>query len=291
LRAGLSGIELFLPAAHGVIDESILPYNDVLRQKTAGGNFMKRTKIQRVTALLLCLIFVASCFSVNTLAADGAAGESGGGSSGSNDQENSYLGLSTSDMLELLETISYTDYLLEYSGVTPATDVVTIDAVNSVLAEKSDVDVTANVGEYDGETALLTPGTGSVTWKVTVPKTAKYTIKIEYYAVDDGKASSIERIFRINGKVPFSEARYLTIKKNWVNDYVDAIYNGDESKATLKTEADKAGIEYYEDAAGKLCFKYPEVWTSAITKFCELYEIRFFKLDINKNELRPTAKQ
>ena len=154
---------------------------------------MKITKFQRIVALLLCVIFVASGFSVNTLAADGAATSDESGSADSNDSKESYLGLSTEDMLELLDTIPYSDYLAEYPDtlVPDATDIISIDATTAVVVEGSDVDVAKDVGEYDGVKALLTPGTGSVSWKVTVPKTAKYTIKIVYYAVDDGKASSI----------------------------------------------------------------------------------------------------
>ena len=252
---------------------------------------MNRTKIQRLTALLLCLIFVASSFSVNVFAADSTGSSTNASQSNSASAANTGIGFDTEEMLELLNAISYREYIQEYADVKRADGVIVVDAIENVNVEKTDIDVASNIDTFDGVKALLTPGTGEVSWTVTVPETAKYTVKIVCYALDDGKVNSVERIFKINGKVPFSEARYLNIKKNWVNEYVDAIYMGDENESVLKARADEIGLEHGVDASGNLIFVYPDVWTSDIVEFCEEYEIRFMKLDINKNELRPTAYQ
>jgi ABC-type glycerol-3-phosphate transport system substrate-binding protein len=97
-------------------------------------------------------------------------------------------------------------------------------------------------------------------------------------------------VFKINKKVPFSEARYITIKKNWVNDYPDALYIGKKDINTVLNAGKNAGLNgYIED--GKLYFVYPEVWTAASSSFCDEYGVRFMKLDINNNEIRPAAFQ
>lgn len=54
---------------------------------------------------------------------------------------------------------------------------------------------------YDGVESLYTPDKGSVVYRFNVPKAAKYGVAIEYYPVE-GKATSIQRTFLINGKVP-----------------------------------------------------------------------------------------
>ena len=252
---------------------------------------MNRTKIQRLTALLLCLIFVTSCFSVNVIAADGTDGSAGETENNEGGYSNSSLTFDAEEMLELLSAISYREYISEYASVASAESTIYVDAVKDVVADKCEFDVAENIGVYDGVEALLTPGTGDASWKVNVPKTAKYTVKLICYPVDDRKVNSVERVFKINGKVPFSEARYLTIKKNWVNDYSDAIYTGKEDLSVLTKKADDLGLSWYKNDAGKLCFEYPGVWTSGIASFCDEYGIRFMKLDINNNEIRPTADQ
>ena len=160
---------------------------------------MKKTKIQRLTALLLCLIFVASCFSVNTFAADGAADNGVNDEAAADRIDDSALIFDPQEMLEILDTISYNKYLADNDDAKMAEETIVIDAINDVVPEKTEFDTVANVGKYGGVDALLTPGTGDATWRVNVPKTARYNIKIVYYAPDDGKATSIERIFKING--------------------------------------------------------------------------------------------
>ena len=249
---------------------------------------MKKTKFQRLTALLLCLIFAMSCFSVNVFAADGADAETGSVGTGSSTSSVSDSIYDTDDMLELLGAISYGEYIIEYIDVGAADEKIVIDAVDAIVAEKSDAAYA--VEEFEGIKAVKTPGDGAVSWKVTVPKTAKYTITIKCYANNDMKVNSVERIFRINNKVPFSEARYITIKKNWVSAYENAIYSGKTAAATVKAEAEALGLVCSEDEKG-LRIAYPDLWTSEISAFCDKYDIRFMKLDINKNELRPEANQ
>ena len=252
---------------------------------------MKKTKFTRLTAFALFLVFVLSGFSVNAMATDGVvAGTTGAiGSNNSSVIDDSIY--DTKDLLEMLNAISYTEYLGDNIGVAAAKDKIVVDAVNSIVPEKSDDGYV--VGEYGGVAAVETQGTGSVSWLVKdVPEKGKYTITVKYYALDDGKANSVERVFLINGKVPFAEARYITIKKNWEGDYPDAQYLGKEDKGTVKAEAEALGLTCYEEN-GMLYVKYPadRVWTTAIADFCEKYELRFMILDYAHNELRPSATQ
>ncbi len=251
---------------------------------------MEKTKFQRLTALLLCLLFILSSFTVVPVAADGAATQVTGEeeedkTTSTTDWDAVY---NTDDMVELLGAISYGEYMADFVDVKAAKEIIVIDAVNDVVAEKSDA--AWKTGTYDGVLAIETPGTGSVSWSVNIPETAKYTIYIKGYAVDDGKANSVERVFRIQNKVPFSEARYITIKKNWVSDYEDAVYDGEASVGDVEREAKGLGLTT-KNENGKLTIAYPEFMTRAISEFCEKYEIRFFRRDINNNELRPTAYQ
>ena len=234
-------------------------------------------------ALILCLTFVAGGSAVTAAAADTT-----GSSSGTSDSI-----YDSSEVLEMLGTISYSDYLKE-ANAKEATDVIVIDAVRDIHSDGTTADYT--VGEYDGVQAVLTPATGTVAWKVPVDiaERSLYTVTLVYYSYvkegEETRADSIERVFKINGKVPFSEARSLTVKKNWLNDYPDAKYWGKEDKETVLAAGKAAGLEG-KIVDGELTFVYPDVWTSKISEFCEKYNVRFMKLDIYNNEIRPSAFQ
>ncbi len=246
---------------------------------------MKRTRFQRLLALILCLTFIAGGSAVTAYADDGS---SQGTASGSN--ESIY---DSSEVLETLNTISYAEYLKDANAVL-ADDTIVIDAVKDIYEENSTANYT--IGVYDGVEAVLTPATGTVAWKVPVKieERSLYTVTLYYYAyVKEGaetRADSVERVFKINGKIPFSEARNLTIKKNWLNTYPDAVYVGKESVDKVLAEGQGIGLDG-KIADGTLSFKYPDVWTTAITDFCDKYELRFMKLDIYGNEMRPDAYQ
>ena len=245
---------------------------------------MKRTRFQRIVTLMLCLAFVLSGFSVTAYATDTSVDKTEGSSDSIYD---------SSEVLESLNTISYAQYLKD-ANAKEASGSIVIDAVNDLYLEGT----TANyqIIEADGKDALLTPATGTVAWKVTAPKRALYTVTLVYYSYvkegEETKAESIERVFKINGKIPFSEARNLTIKKNWLNDYPDAIYLGKGDKNAILQEGTSAKVGLKGQIKdGQLTFEYPGVWTTAIAEFCEKYELRFMKRDIYNNEIRPTAFQ
>ncbi len=243
---------------------------------------MKRTRFQRLLALILCLTFVAGGSALTASAAESE------GSSGASDSI-----YDSSEVLEMLGTISYGNYLKE-ANAKEAEDTIVIDAVEDIYAEGTTANYT--VGEYDGVKAVLTPPTGTVSWRVpeSIEERALYTVTLVYYAhVNEGdemRADAIERIFKINGKVPFSEARSLTIKKNWLNDYPDAKYIGKEDKQTVLEAGQAVGL-IGQIVDGALTFKYPNAWTGAIADFCDEYGIRFMKLDIYNNEIRPESFQ
>lgn len=168
---------------------------------------MRKTASKKLTCLLLSILMALSSASTVVMA-DEAATEGASGEKKSTLQEIS----------ESLTAISYADYKDEYENVKRGTESVTISAVD-YLAEETDATVSVVTG-YQGESAkcLQMEDDGKVTWEIDIPETGMYAIQIEYCSVSE-KTNSIERMFYINGKVPFSEARYLLMKKTWVNDY------------------------------------------------------------------------
>ena len=279
---------------------------------------MNKKKIQRVISLVLALVFVASGATVSAFAEDAllSAPASTGASIGSS----SVTDATIDDVKEILDSMTYAEYFEKYSkqvevtdengktsfervwSVDAATSSIVIDAIEDLYEEETDA--AWKVVTYDGVKAIFAPATGTVAWSVKIPQTARYSVVIEYYPVnvdENGevvsKATDIERIFRINSAVPFLEARYLTLPKNYANSYVNGEYQlgKNDNEADLLSRAAELGIvatsETRENAT-YIIYELPEVWTEGAYKYlCEELGVRFFTSDIDNNEIRPTTVQ
>ncbi len=217
---------------------------------------MKKTVFKRSIAFLLALITVIGCgqFAVFATDTEETAAEQDPApievvpADGDDDKGGSSVSDATiEDVKEILNALSYEEYSEKYADIPRATQPLVIEAVD-YLADKTDakVSVTTDYPAADGSeiTALYIPGDGTVIWGVEIPETAKYSIQVEYYPVE-AKSVPVQRIFRVNEKIPFAEARYITMSKVWRNDY-----------------------EELDPETG-----------------------RVFKLDIDRNELRPAMVQ
>ncbi len=239
---------------------------------------MKRTKFQRLAALILALVFImGGALSV------GAAGT---------DETSSVTDSTIADIQEQLSAISYEEYSQKHTDVPRASEEIVIDATKY---DEENTDAQVKIETYDGVEALYTPGVGATQWKVDIPATAKYSILIEYYPVE-GKTASIERVFRINGEIPFAEARYLAIAKIYANTYPDGeiLLGKGESADDYLSAAAAAGITAKtetRDNGTYVLFEMPEYWTSDNAAFVDENLIRFFTHDIEGNELRQAMEQ
>lgn len=177
---------------------------------------MKRTKLLRLTSLFLTILMIAGTFTaiLPVYAADGdSTGNSGGGSQ------------TLQQISDALNAISYLEYTKRHADAVRATKSVTIDA-SEYDAELTDAEVKVETN-YEGMEgkSLYMPDVGKVTWHVNIPENGLYAVKITYYTPIN-KSNSIERMFYINDKVPFAEARYLAMTRTWENVY-ELDENGD----------------------------------------------------------------
>ena len=241
---------------------------------------MLGTKFKRLIAGLLAFIML---FGGNAVIASASDKASGG----------SVTDTSLADLKELLNAISYDEYEAKNKDVPKAKEALIINALDYAEVVVVNDDFT-EAKLSDGATVLFTPQDGQVTWEVEIPETAKYSIKIEYYPFENNRSTSIERILKIDDAVPFAEARFLTLPKNWINQYAAAVIEPeDESADSIAKAAEAAG---FTDAGseittegGKVSITFPQYMTEAMREFCDTYEVRFFTQDINRNEIRPTA--
>lgn len=264
---------------------------------------MKKTKFQRITALLLALVFLF-CGSAVAVGAE----------------ESSTTNKTTSDIKALLNAISYDEYVAQHAEVPRGENELVIDATENCefvttagtkvtpeereLPDRDSDDYAAEaikdvpyVARFDGVKGLYTPASGTTTWTLDEIDTAtKYSIEILYYPIEN-KSASIERILKINGEVPFSEARYLTISKVWKNVYDDGTFEvpEGESAATYIAAAEKVGIKATEgkDDDGKAIIIYtmPDYWTEETAALVDEQVVRFFTTDIDLNEIRSSLVQ
>ncbi len=266
---------------------------------------------RRIIALLLALSFVVGGGAILTFADD----------AGGNGSDNTTL----DDVKELLNAVPYSEYVqAENFLLAPkATEEIKINGIDfnadKTTAKVYPVKVDALTGDVivvdDQYTAkadeilgVYTPSTGEISFDINVPEIAKYSIKIEYYpvneligqdgsTVDSDKSATIERILKINGTIPFSEARYLTLSKVWKYIYkISMTKNEDGSYKDVKPYADAAersGFDYEVAADSSYIIIYlPEGgWTKEIEDKLDETALRLFTTDIDGNEIRPAAER
>ena len=176
---------------------------------------MMRTKLSRALALFLALIMAFGCPAV--LAAEDLPAETA----------NTSGGRTMAEWNEILNTIDYETYLEKHAASPKGTGVIVINALDYLPEATTDsgIQVLTDVGG-DMEKSLYTSSSGMVTWKFNVERAGLYCVELECYAGDAArdadsreKSTDIERILYVNGKVPFSEARTLTIMKRWAPSY------------------------------------------------------------------------
>ena len=234
-----------------------------------------------------------------------------GGAVSAGASDSSITDVTTSDIKELLNAISYNEYIAENSGVPKADSEIEIDAtknltyvttagVSSVPEKVDDVENadknTAFIGEFDGQLGLYTPSSGVVTWTIDeITEAKRYNLIIECYPVEN-KSASIERILKLNNGVPFAEARYLTIAKIWKNVYEDGSFEvpEGENKDNYLTKAAQLGIEAEAVTDGGktiINYKMPEYWTADSASLIDELALRFFSEDIDLNEIRSSLVQ
>lgn len=234
---------------------------------------MKGTKLVRLASGLLCTLMLVGELAVLPAS---AATSSGTGSTSPSVSTSTSAGTDS----------GYQVYKQKYAGISNATESISLDMA-AFTAEGEGY----TMSEVEGKTGLYTPANGSVSWTVDIPSDRLYSIKLEYYA-SDTRPSSVERVLLLDGKVPFSEAASVTLVKNWQNTYQKAEVTPGKKQTAEKIlqAALDAGFSDAVIEDGKVVFEAPAAMTKAMSDFCDDYLVRFFTLDKNDNELRPTSK-
>ena len=177
--------------------------------------------------------------------------------------------------------------------------------------------------EYDGQKAVYTPGRGAMTWMIDlkangVTEPTLFSLGLDYYPIA-ARSTAIEREFYINGKPTFSEAYILAFSKVWgmyaqgsnaenggtVYDMTakytlskkeslsDIIAAAEAAGYVSEAGVSTSGAPVYTVAADNsyVTFTQPAYSTAKLSAFISEYGLRFFPVDFNSNEIRPTQLQ
>ena len=115
--------------------------------------------------------------------------------------------------------------------------------VDKYVADEASVEYDGQIAivqTKDGRKCIYLPGEGTVGWRFDLAEKGKYNISMKYYANDgetgeESKTTSIERSLYINNRLPFYEARFLTLTKVWVDDINS--FNQKDGKVEMTTDA------------------------------------------------------
>ncbi len=191
-------------------------------------------------------------------------------------------------------------------------------------AAKYDISNLAYVTEeYDGVKAVYTPSRGAITWDIdlkanNINAATLFSLGLNYYPVV-ARSTAIEREFYINGKPTFSEAYILSFSKVWgmyaqgsstdnggakhdmsakytlsKKDSLDEIIAAAEAAGYVsEAGVSTSGAPIYSVAGDNsyITFTQPAYSTPDLSEFITKYGLRFFPVDFNSNEIRPTQLQ
>lgn len=176
---------------------------------------MKKSKLTKMLAVFLVTAILFGSFSALTVFVS-AADPAGEETSKSGEDSSSMFGYTRTigEVRALMEATSYAKYSEKYADVPDGSKSIVIDPTQ-YNAEQTDakVEIYNNFEGHTGD-SLYMADQGKTSWTFTVPETGRYAMSISYYPIK-GTNTTIERMLYIDGKLPFSEARYFYFPRVW----------------------------------------------------------------------------
>ena len=115
---------------------------------------------------------------------------------------------------------SYKNYQQLHAGAAFPNTVIEIPANDYIRYEESGVSATPEVWvDFDGMpgSSVLTGEDSLIEFNFTVPEAGLYNVSVIYYPTE-GKNSTIERSFFVNGKLPFKELNQANFSRVWKSE-------------------------------------------------------------------------
>ena len=139
--------------------------------------------------------------------------------------------------------LQYSAYIAQYASAPRPQQAIRIEADDYIEASN---------GVVKENGCILTTGTDTVTFQVTVSEAGLYKMAFEFYTVEDYD-STIERSLYIDGALPFAEAEFLSFSRIWHDILKDGTFeadgNGDQLRPASEEIFEKQ-ILYATDSSG-----------------------------------------
>ncbi|MCQ2536901.1 MAG: extracellular solute-binding protein [Lachnospiraceae bacterium] len=143
---------------------------------------------------------------------------------------------------------TYSKYLLNHAEAGYPGSSVDVDIFSYQDAE--DVEVKTNY--HNEDKVLFTGETSSVTWTVNVPESGIYNVYLEYLA-EDSRGVQVERSFKINGELPFSDSENLCFYRIWKDAYAPKTDNqGNQIRPKQEEIFDWQSVRFRDDMGYEL---------------------------------------
>ncbi len=146
---------------------------------------------------------------------------------------------------------TYSKYLSERQGAPCPKEDVEVDLF-AFAAEGEAEEIT----DYEGEQKALYTGADSVvTWEVFAPEGGFYNLYMEYFA-PESRGVAVERAIRINGELPFEDAKNVAFPRIWHDGGEVRVDNqGNEIRPTQVESYEWQGA-YFKDDMGYITEPY-----------------------------------
>ncbi|MCA0755077.1 extracellular solute-binding protein [Paenibacillus sp. N4] len=176
----------------------------------------------------------------------------------------------------------YGAYMKRYSDADRPAAEIRIEGEQYAALEGDGFELSDGFQGLQGQ-AVLTPESGTISWRVQVDQPGLYHVRIHYFPME-GKSSAIEREFAINQEVPFKEAEILLFDRYWGNreDEIERDNRGNDLRPR-QIEKPAWQIASFEDSEGyndePYLFYFSEgVQTVSLTSLREPMAIDYIEL-------------
>lgn len=178
---------------------------------------MKDTMFRRIITSMLALAMCASA-AVPAFADSETADEGVLGTQETADDSATGDGSSAATTgTDSIRQISYTNYVKKYADAARPDKTVEVLGKDYDPASVTDAQITVTTVDGKNDVMQWANQEGSVSWKVNIPETGVYNIKMVYEALESN-TNDVEFSMLIDGESPYATASRITLNKRWINE-------------------------------------------------------------------------
>ena len=174
---------------------------------------MFRRIITSMLALAMCASAAVPAFADSETADEGVLGTQETADDSATGDGNSVATTGT----DSIRQTSYTNYVKKYADAARPDKTVEVLGKDYDPASVTDAQITVTTVDGKNDVMQWANQEGSVSWKVNIPETGVYNIKMVYEALESN-TNDVEFSMLIDGESPYATASRITLNKRWINE-------------------------------------------------------------------------